>query len=564
MPSARAGDVLARSLALAGVLLASCPRAFALDPALDVSQYVHTSWKVREGFARGAIRALAQTQDGYLWLGTDFGLLRFDGVRNVPWSPPGDQGLPSSDIMSLLVARDGTLWIGTSKGLASWKDNRLTPYPALAGYFVFALLEDRENTVWAAAAGVPLGRLCAIHANAVRCDGEDGRLGRGVFSLYEDRRGNLWTGTNGGLWRWRPGPPTFYALPTKSTVLDLAEDEDGVLLVGGSGGIQRFIDGRMEAYRASDIGKDLTTQCTLRDRQGGLWIGTSSRGLVHLHGERTDGFTQVDGLSGNEVRGLFEDREGSLWAATRDGLDRFRDPAAATFSTKQGLLHPTVASVLAVHDGSVWLGTAGGLNRWAGGRMTTPSTGSARQVGLVDGQVPNSLFQDRHGRIWISTLRGVGVLDGERFTIISDVPGGVVRSFAEDAAGTLWTANQDHGLLGLLPGNAVRAIPWTRLGHEDFASALTADPVRGGLWLGFFRGGIAYVADGQLRASYGAGDGLGGGYVASLRVDSDHALWAATEGGLSRVKDGRIATLTGKSGLPCDAVQWSMEDDARS
>src|SRR5579862_961546 len=114
--------------ALACILLAANTCLFALNPALDVSQYAHTAWKIRDGFTRGTINSIAQTPDGYLWLGTEFGLLRFDGVRNVPWQPPPDQHLPSSDITKLLVATDGTLWIGTSKGLASWKSGKLTPY----------------------------------------------------------------------------------------------------------------------------------------------------------------------------------------------------------------------------------------------------------------------------------------------------------------------------------------------------------------------------------------------------------------------------------------------------
>src|SRR5262245_45825482 len=359
---AHAGDVLARSLALVGVLLASCPSAFALDPALDVSQYVHTSWKIREGFAKGSINAIAQTPDGYLWLGTEFGLLRFDGVRNVLWSPPAGQDLPSNDIMSLRVARDGTLWIGTSKGLVSWKDGRLTAYAALAGYFVFAVLEDREGVVWAAAAGVPLGKLCAIHKGGVQCDGEDGRLGRGVFDLYEDGRGTLWAGVRFGLWRWKPGPPRFYGVPEKSTVMGLAEDDDGVILVGGLGGIRRFIDGKTEAYARPGTGKYSAAQEVFRDRAGRRWIGTSATGLVPVHRGRTDVFTQVDGLSGNGVTAFLEDREGSLWTATKDGLDRFRDPAVATYSAKQGVASSALNSVLAAQDGAVWLGGSGGLN----------------------------------------------------------------------------------------------------------------------------------------------------------------------------------------------------------
>src|SRR5882724_11825928 len=120
--------IIAHGILVACVLLASCPAAFGLNPALDVSQYAHTSWKIRDGFFKGQITSIAQTPDGYLWLGTEFGLLRFDGVRTVPWQPPPNQQLPSNFISKVLVSRDGTLWIGTWKGLASWKDGKLTQY----------------------------------------------------------------------------------------------------------------------------------------------------------------------------------------------------------------------------------------------------------------------------------------------------------------------------------------------------------------------------------------------------------------------------------------------------
>lgn len=122
----RIRDAAALGAVLAGMLLAGRPCAFALNPALDVSQYAHTAWTVRGGFAEGTIVAIAQMQDGYLWLGTEFGLLRFDGVRHVPWQPPAGQHLPSSYIRSLLAARDGRLWIGTAEGLASWNGGNFT------------------------------------------------------------------------------------------------------------------------------------------------------------------------------------------------------------------------------------------------------------------------------------------------------------------------------------------------------------------------------------------------------------------------------------------------------
>jgi len=136
-----------RDVSLA-IMLACRPCAVGFAQSLDVSQYAHTAWRVRDGFAKGPITSVAQTPDGYLWLGTELGLLRFDGVRAVPWQPPAGEQLPSNHIRDLLVGRDGTLWIATLKGLASWKEGKLIQYPEVAGQIVSPLLQDREGTVW--------------------------------------------------------------------------------------------------------------------------------------------------------------------------------------------------------------------------------------------------------------------------------------------------------------------------------------------------------------------------------------------------------------------------------
>ena len=548
---------------LACALLLCAHIAFGLDPALDVSQYAHTAWKVREGFTKGTIVSIAQTPDGYLWLGTEFGLLRFDGVRSVPWQPPPGQHLPSTYIRRLLVARDGTLWIGTWKGLASWKDGKLTQYPELAGQIISALLEDREGTVWAGGlAFPPPGKLCAIHGGTAQCFGEDGALGDGVVSLFEDGKGDLWMGALDGLWQWKPGPPKFYSLPGEPDgIRGLAEDDDGTLLIGMRGGMRRLVGGKPEPYPLPGNVQHFVTRRLLRDRDGGLWVGTSDRGLVHVHQRQTDVFSLPDGLTGDDVLALFQDREGSVWAATLNGLDRFRDFAVTTLSVKQGLSSAAVGSVLADTDGSVWLGTYGGLNRWNNGKITIARTGGVKRDGKLNGLAPNSLFQDDRGQIWISTNAGVGYLENDRFVPISGVPGGPVHGIAQDKAGNLWIANQESGLFRLSARSEVQQIPRDRLRHKDNASALAADPVQGGLWLGFFNGGIEYFRDGEVRASFGAADGLGEGRVSRFRFDPDGTVWAATEGGLSRLKNGRIATLTGKNGLPCDAVHWVIRDN---
>ena len=197
-----------------------CPYALALDPSLDVSQYAHTAWRVREGFTQGYIRSIAQTPDGYIWLGTGFGLFRFDGVRVEHWQPPlnGEQ-LPSDFIVSLHVARDGTFWIGTMGGLASWRDGKLTRYPDLAGLLIGSIFEDRNGTIWVGSSSlVSPGKLCAIDRTNGDCHGSGGALPKGVSFLYEDSHDVLWMVAPDGVWRWRPGPARFYHMPFGTAV----------------------------------------------------------------------------------------------------------------------------------------------------------------------------------------------------------------------------------------------------------------------------------------------------------------------------------------------------------
>lgn len=563
------------AVVLAVVLAGSC--AFALNPSLDVSQYRHTTWSVDKGSLRGAVHSIAQTPDGFLWLGTEFGLVRFDGAKFVQW--PIDQSLPATQIRSLLAGRDGTLWMGTARGLVSMKEGKGTPevrrYSEFDGQTIFGLVEDGAGDVWAGGWSPGKSVLCAIRKGCAPFDVRNAGFGTMIGTAYRDRKENVWIGTPAGVWRWTPGQPQFFSVPGESGFDALSEDDDGTLLIVKGGAIQRLVNGHLEVLsRLPASTREFHIRRMLRDRDGALWIGTTGRGLVHIHQGRTEMFTRAEGLSGEDITALFEDRDGNIWLGSFNGLELFSDTPVQTYTERDGLWSARVVSVLASRDGSVWMRTLDGLSRLKNRAVTVyrefngvlmpaapGGTASAAPVNGFRQQGSGSLYEDAKGRIWVSTLSAISYLVDDHFVPVSGVPAGRVHSIAGDRAGNMWFAHQDLGLFRRQEDGTVQRTSWSQLGQSGFADALAGDPLNGGLWVGFFDGGMLYFKDGRILKSYTSADGLGKGRVNDFRIESDGTLWITTEGGLSRLKNGKLVTLTTKGGLPCDRTHWSIEDD---
>ena len=549
------------------VLLASNLRAFALSSSLDISQYAHTAWRSAEGFpVKGAITGIAQTPDGYLWIATEFGtLLRFDGVRTVPLKPSIHEKL-----LSMFASRDGTLWIGSDGGLASWKAGTLTKYSELEGNYVNSFAEDGEGTVWVGLSWDPGGgRVCAIRRGTAQCSPPHGNLGRYVRSLCSDGD-KLWVYGESGLWQWKPAPARLSTVQKPEDWFRSrmsCTNDAGRSLIALPGGVSQVVDGKMLPFRLPDSPNVPDPTAMLRDRDGGLWLGTKSHGLLHVHEGRTDRFTRSDGISGDSIWALFEDREGNIWVATLDGLDRFRERAIPSVSVRQGLSRNDVWSVLGARDGSVWVGSRDGLHRWKDGRFTSYPPGG----GL--GNNPGSLFEDERGRIWTSTSRGLAYFSEGRFTPVTREPTGQIHSITEDRSGRLWISEDLEGRqsIGSLEAGTVAGgrgevhrIPRARLGLAESTIILSPDDVRGGLWIGA-RNALASFKDGTLQESFTTVDGRPFGEVTGIHSDAEGTLWAAAEAGLLRLRDGRLTILTSANGLPCaPPVWWVTEDDDRS
>lgn len=243
------------------VLVAVSSRA--LDPDLNVSQYAHTTWRVQDGYFSSAPRTITQTSDGYLWIGTQSGLVRFDGSRFLPWTPPDGKSLPSSTILSLLGAHDGSLWIGTRAGLAHFVNQKLVQFPDFHDR-VYGILEDSSGNIWISHQNDVEhsgGPICEVSGTTIHClDKSDGVSESASCGgpLVKDGSGNLWVGTDRDILRWRAGSPqTFRPAGLGNTdglerVTSLTTELDGSIWVGTQltrkGGFQLLTDGFLKSF----------------------------------------------------------------------------------------------------------------------------------------------------------------------------------------------------------------------------------------------------------------------------------------------------------------------------
>src|SRR5579871_4616754 len=267
--------------ALVGLLLSSVSLA-ALEPRHSITQYAHAAWTRQADFP-GTASALSQTQDGSLWIGTESGLFRFDGLTFLRWKPPAGKRLPSEFVNALAPARDGGLWIGTRGGLSHWKGNSLDTYQTSQGpegSSVIAILLDHAGTVWAGTAAFRSGGLCRAEANQqLRCYGPgNGLPDREVSSLFEDRSRNLWIGSEGGLYKWGSGKAQSYASKESAlAITSIAEGADGGIIAATSieGDIERLAGGNLTNYLVRPAGKRTQVRALHLDHDGGLWIATN-------------------------------------------------------------------------------------------------------------------------------------------------------------------------------------------------------------------------------------------------------------------------------------------------
>jgi len=551
---------------LLGALLGSAPAAPAADPPRPLIHAVLDTWEAGQGLPQNTIQAIAQTPDGYLWIGTQEGLVRFDGSQFTLFDRKTTPEFSASSVAALLADLDGTLWIGTNGGgLVRLKGDRFTavsPEEGLSGLKVQAIARDGRGTLWVGTDDQGLFRQQGSRFERLpEAAGSGAAL---VRALCVDRAGVLWAGTTGGgVTRLGAGAERTFTtrdgLPNDSIVALAPHPGGGVWVGTAGGGLARIAGGVVSTAGIPRLPSGQVS-ALLVDREGALWVGTWGRGLCRAAGSSVECRSSVTGdLPTDHVWSLYQDREGSVWIGTwTEGLLRLRYGVFVNLGRREGLAGENVRAVAQDADGAIWTTVAsGGLHRIENRTVTTYGT----KDGLPSDQL-SALLPARDGRLWVGTYTdGLAVGRGGRFRPVPLPPPAFasrdVRALAEDEDGSIWVGFLPGGLLRLRDGAARRFGTAEGLPSDRTLGLLAARG--GGVWVGT-TAGVARIQGDRVRA-FTRRDGLPDDRVMSVAVDDEGTLWIGTANGLARLRDGTIASVGTKDGLYDGLVKTVLADD---
>jgi len=525
-----------------------------------LTAYFRETWTTRQGLPHNQVNAIAQTPDGYLWLATWEGLVRYNGLEFHAFDRSNTPALKDNGVRSVRAAPDGAVVIGTSRGGVTVKrgDQWRTwmVKDGLAQEEIMDALLDRKGRLWVATenAGIDL----VDGARIRHFDTRNGLRSEVTYGLLLDRDGSVWASTAGGLVHFADDRPHVYGassgLPA-APVFRVFQDAGGRILVGTERGLYRR-DGERFVL-VSPLLPDDGVPSLAQDAAGNLWVGTVNNGVLRLGKSGVEKFTSLRGLPNNRVAALLVDREGSVWAGTNAGLLRLSDAPFSTYNGDQGLSDDYVRAVAEARDGTLWIGTSRGLNRWRNGRLDASYTAAD---GLTSDSVL-SLLEDRDGSLLVGSYTA-GLLrwrDGRlvaRYDNAHGMPGSnQVRALAQQADGTLWIGTT-RGLVRMRDGAFEHFGVAAGLPREFIISLHLARD--GSLWVGTANG-AARIVDGRvqvvdMRGMNGAQD------VFDFEEDADGTLWFATDRGLLRYRQGRLQALGLAQGLPVDTL-FAVVDD---
>ncbi|MFL6447066.1 MAG: two-component regulator propeller domain-containing protein [Bryobacteraceae bacterium] len=534
--------------------------AASLDPAKSISQFTHQNWQAGQGLPQNSITSIAQTKEGYLWVGTEEGLARFDGIRFTVFDKQNSM-LKSQVIRALLTDHWGDLWIGTQgAGLFRMRGGTFTWFPGGEGAQrpnVTSLFEDTRGSLWIGTDGH--GLLCRKDGKFRTFTKADGLPDDAVFSVAEDPAGAIWIGTHRGLSRYYEGKfrnfGTKEGLPT-DFVRAVKVDSQGTVWAGTTAGLSRIGPSGVTNFTTKNGLSGNEVFSLQIDRAGTLWVGTDAGGLNRVVNGRISNYLDEGGMLGKPIWSIFEDREGNLWAGMAGrGLSVLKQSTFSSITAKDGLPSNTVLPVFEDRDGALWVGTDQGLVK----RENEQSALFTKAQGLPDNFI-FSITQDSKGTMWVGTRRGLAKISAgeiQKFTLKDGIPSDFILVTYADRAGGLWIGTRAG--LSRFDGHSFTTYTTKNGLSNDFVLCIQEDK-RGVLWIGTAGGGLNSFINGKFH-SYTTRDGLSSDIIYSISNDDDDSLWLATNnGGVNLVRNGRIINFASAKGMYSEMVFHVLDD----
>lgn len=561
-----------------------------------IDRYTHDVWGLEDGLPQSSVNYITQTRDGYIWIGTFDGLVRFDGVRFTVFYSGNTEGLLSSRIQGLFEDPLGALWIITENtGLSRFKDGKFSSYTTtegLPGYISgnIRMFADREGNVWAEVDK----KLSRFHnGKFITYSTKDGLPSDDVLGVCVDYDGNIWASTNNGLVQFNNGKFITYNISEElpNNIRVMSADKDGNIWIGTDKGLAKFSNGKITyitGLPSNDIqaiyigkagviwivtAKGLTKyqngeffsypivnlqRFFLEDRKGNVWFSTSE-GLNQLKDGVIRTYTSKEGLTGDVIRSFYEDHEGNIWVGTNGGLERFKPAAVSVYTKNEGLSDDYILAICEGRDGSLWIGTnsLNGLNRLKDGKVTVYTA----KDGLPTGSIW-ALCEDREGSLWIGIhgIAGLVQFKEGKFKVVAswELIDSSIDTIYEDRKGNIWIGTV-RGTLRMLKDEKL-TVYTKENGLNGYGIKSIYEDKKGNLWIGT-NGGITLFKDGKF-INYTKKDGLSDNFVRAIYEDKEGTLWFGTySNGLNRFRDGKFISYTLKDGLFDHTVSQILEDD---
>lgn len=557
-----------RGRALAGLLLlsASCmaPAALAVGAKGQLGDYTHDAWTTSDGLPHNTITDMAQSRDGYLWLATWEGLVRYNGNEFRVYDRGSQPALRDGAIAALSPSGDGGLWFADSRGnLGHWQSGEHLRYwgraEGLPGTVIDGVFEDAQGQVWITFNGTGLGRLQPASGRFDLLQSAEQGSGFVGIRPAQDRDGRLWVGTLHGLLhvdgdRLLPAPASFGLPPGLAWPY---RGPDGLVWVVAGNTLYRMQGDSLHPWRTLPNAGRITA--LLQDHRGGVWVGTENRGVLRVSEAGVERVGPGMGLPEGRVAVLFEDHEHSVWAGVNGGLFRLREALFGSIDMQAGLGNDFVRSLSEDGQGRVWVGGSNGLDavEQDGHIHHVPLQPGANNRGEVS--VLSTLVLD--GEVWVGTY-GDGLYrlrDGQvqgHYDQANGLPNNHVRALAPARGGGLWIGTRQG--VALLRGGVIQPLQVPGLSRTLVHALLETDRE---LWVAALSGLYRHAEGHAERISLGDGDEDGRRVLALYRDPVAGSLWISSDRGLYRLRDGKLAHVGREQGLPVDALFQMVVDE---